>query len=105
MTRQELQELLEIPISIRRKKGLQVFDWEHDVKSFNQIPNDMAIIRFFQIYSNKQNKNDDPIVLKCKWRSKIFYFGTGLDECENITLKKLKKLVHQGQWYVYTWCN
>jgi hypothetical protein len=54
---------------------------------------------------NDSNEGEDRIILKCKYNFDVYYFGVGLIDCDNISLKKLKKLYQQGTWFVYTWCD
>ena len=104
MTRQELQHILETTSFYeRKKKNLPIFEWEHSCKSFQHIPNDLAINHFMKL--NDNNEDEDRIILKCEYNSECYYFGVGLKDCDNISLKKLKKLHQHGTWYVYTWCD
>ena len=103
MTRHDFHNILEIPIEERRKNGMTVFEWECWSKSFHYIPNDLAMKHFMEL--NDSSNKEDKIILKCKYNSDVYYFGVGLKDCDNISLKKLRKLYQQGTWYVYTWCN
>lgn len=104
MTRHEFHHILETKdFDERKKKGLPVFEWEHCAKSFQYIPNDLAMKHFMKL--NDSSEGEDRIILKCKYNSDVYYFGVGLKDCDNISLKKLKKLYQQGTWSVYTWCD
>ena len=103
MTRQELHHILETRyFDERRKKGLPIFEWEHCAKSFQHISNDLAMEHLMGVYDSY---TEDEIILKCEYNSDVYYFGVGLKDCENISLKRLKKLYQHGNWSVYTWCD
>ena len=104
MTRHELHQILQTPsFDDRKKKGLPVFDWEHYCKSFQHIPNELAIKHYMEL--NDGNNPEDRIILKCNFNSDVYYFGVGLKDCDNISSKKLKELYRHGSWSVYTWCD
>ena len=103
MTRHDFHHILETPIEERRKNNLPVFEWEYWSKSFQCIPNDLAMKHFMELYDSKEG--EDRIILKCKYNSDVYYFGVGLKDCDNINMKKLKKLYKSGTWFVYTWCD
>ncbi len=102
MTRQELHHILQTRYcDERKKKGLPIFEWEHCAKSFQHIPNDLAMEHLMGVYDSYIGKR----ILKCEYNSDVYYFGVGLKDCENISLKRLKKLYQHGYWSVYTWCD
>lgn len=105
MTRHEIHNTLKIPFSKRISQGLQIFDWEHCSKKFYEISNELAINHLLEMSEDISKKEDDPMILKCECNGKTYYFGVGLKECENITLKKLRKLYNHATWYVYTWAD
>ena len=96
MTRYIVRETLKIPFSQRYKYG-PIFEWEHCAKKFCKISNDLAMYYLMRTYQEEQ------VVLKVESDSGTYYFGIGLKDCDNITLKDLKKLYKDGTWYVYTW--
>lgn len=56
--------------------------------------------------SEKVRKDDDdPTILKCELNGDAYFFGIGLDECENISLKDIRMLYQCATWYVYTWSD
>ena len=103
LTRKEFHELLQTPFSERKKKGLPIFEWEHCAKSFQQIPNNLAIKHLMEM--DDDDKGEDRIILKCIYNSDVYYFGVGLKDCEKFSLKKMKELYQLGTWSVYTWCD
>ena len=103
MTRHEVHKILEIPFMDRYKNSLQIFEWEHCAKSFFKIPNALALNHLIHMSANMSE--EDLTILSCESNSDVYYFGIGLDDCDNITLEKLKELYNHGIWYVYTWCD
>jgi hypothetical protein len=102
-TRKEFDELLNTSFDERKKRGLPIFGWEHCAKSFQYISNDLAMKHLMEM-KDKSN-GEDRIILKCKYNSDVYYFGVGLKDSENISLKKLKQMYQYGSWSVYTWCD
>ncbi len=103
MTRHKLEHILEVKsFDERRKQGLPIFDWEHYCKSFQNIPNDLAMKHLIEL---DQRTEDHTTVLKCRYNSDVYFFGVNLKDCDNISLKKLKKLFKFGTWSVYTWSD
>lgn len=105
MTRHEVHKILEIPFLDRHQNGLQTFEWEHCAKSFFKIPSDLAINHLIRMSTDILKEKEDLTILSCENDSDVYYFGIGLDDCDNITLGELKKLYNHGVWYVYTWCD
>ena len=94
MTRQELHEILKIPYFDRYEQGLPILEWEKWAKRFQHISSDLAMKNLMK-----------SSILMVKMDSEVYYFGLGLEDCENITLKELKELYNYGSWYVYTWVD
>lgn len=106
MTRQELHSILETELWKRKKNGLPKFIWEHAAKKFYSIPNDLAIKHFFDMFKdNVRSSSEGPLILRCESDSGPYYFGIGLEDCDNITLQELKELYLHGKWAVYTWTD
>ena len=105
MTRQEVQEILKSPFYGRTAKGLPILEWEHCAKKFYKIPNDLAMEHLMEISGKIRQKDDDPTILKCEIADEAYFFGIGLEECENLPLEQLRKLYNHGTWYVYTWSD
>lgn len=105
MTRHELHNTLKNPFGKRSSQESQMFEWEHCAKKFFKISNDLAINHLLKMSEDISKKEDDPRILKCECNGETYYFGVGLEECENITLKKLRKLYNHATWYVYTWAD
>ena len=104
MTRHELHEILKKSFSERKAEGLPIFEWEHCAKSFHYIRNNLAMEHLMNM-SKENQKSKEPTILKCVDPTGAYYFGIGLSDCENITLKKLRKLYRDGRWSVYTWAD
>lgn len=105
MTRQEVHEILKTPIYNRSSKGLPVLKWEHWAKKFYKIPNDLALEHLMDMPKKVRKDDDDPMILKSEIKGEAYYFGIGLEECENITLNVVRKLYNHATWYVYTWSD
>ena len=105
MTRQEVQEILKTPFYGRTSKGLPILEWEHCAKKFYKIPNDLAFEHLMEMPDKFRKEDDDPTILKCEIGGAAYYFGIGLDECENLTLKQIKELYNHATWYAYTWSD
>ena len=105
MTRHELHKILEVSFLSRYGHGLPTFAWEHCAKSFQRIPNNLAIEHFFKISKQKSIIADDKIILKCESKSGPYYFGIGLEDCDKLNSKELSELFQNGRWYVYTWTD
>ena len=105
MTRHELRKILEISWGERHKQGLQTFEWEHCAKSFQRITNDVAINHFMKMSNDTCKEKEDPTILKCESKFGTYYFGVGLKDCDHITLRNLKNLYNNGNWYIYTWSD
>ena len=105
MTRQEVQQILQTPFYARSSKGLQTLEWEHCAKKFYKIPNDLALEHLMNMAENIRENDDDPMILKCELANETYFFGIGLGECENLTLKQIRELYNNATWYVYTWAD
>ena len=97
MDRHEMHKILQCPFLERHEKGLPTFEWEHCAMAFYKIPNGLASKHLLNVHQK--------IVLECKSKSEVYYFGVGLKDCENISLRKLRNLLKFGTWYVYTWAD
>ena len=100
-TRKEFHELLQTPSSEREKKGLPVFEWEDNFKSFQYIPSNLAMKHLMEM--GDDNEEEDRTILKCEYNSDVYYFGVGLKDCEKLSYKKLKEMYQYGTWSVYAW--
>lgn len=105
MTLQEMHEILKTPFYDRASKGLPIFPWEHCAKKFYKIPNDLALEHLMEMSSEISKDDDDPMILKCEYSGGAYYFGIGLNNCENISLKEVRELYNHATWYVYTWSD
>lgn len=102
MTQHEVHEILKTPFYERSSKGLPILEWEHCAKKFYKIPNDLALKHLMKMGCKT---DDDPMILKCEYDGDAYYFGIGLNNCENITLKEVRELYNHATWYVYTWSD
>ena len=93
MTRREMSKLLKTPLCERQATGGQVLDWESDDKAFIPIRNNLAMDQFLY---------EDVCILKCKASSGTYFFGVGLEECDNMPFKKVLELFRSGKWYIYS---
>lgn len=105
MTRQEVHNILKTPFYNRGSKGLPILEWEHCAKKFYSIPNDLALEHLMDMPKKYRKDDEDPTILKCEINGEAYFFGIGLEECENITLKDLRKLYKRATWYAYTWSD
>ena len=105
MTRQEVHHILKTPFYNRSSKGLPILKWEHCAKKFYKIPNDLALEHLMDMSEKVRKDDDDPTILKCELNGDAYFFGIGLDECENISLKDIRMLYQCATWYVYTWSD
>ena len=96
MNRKTLDQILSMSMSERKKKGLKIFDWEHGCKSFQAIPKE--IVGENLIEAAKLKNGEKRTILKCEYRSNVYYFGVGA-YTERLTLNMLVK----GKWSIYTW--
>lgn len=105
MTRQEVQQILMKPFYERCSKGSTILEWEHCAKKFYSIPNELALEHLMGMAENFSKEDDDPMILKCEYKNDTYYFGIGLDDCENLSLQQIRELYKYATWSVYTWAD
>ena len=105
MTRQEVQQILKKPFYERSAEGSTILEWEHCAKKFYNIPNELALEHLMGMSENFCKEDDDPMILRCDYKGESYYFGIGLDECENLSLKQIRELYKYATWSVYTWAD
>lgn len=105
MTRQDVQQILQTPFYERSSKGLQILEWEHCAKKFYKIPSELAMEHLMNMHEDARKNDDDPMILKAEIDTDTYYFGIGLDECENLPLNQIRELYKNATWSVYTWAD
>ena len=96
MNRKKIDKLIDMSMCTRERLGILIFPWEDSRKAFFSIKSECIE----KLLEANDNNPTEPIILKCEFKGKNYYFGAGATS-EKLTANMMAK----GKWYVYTWDN